>query len=112
MSIALPKRRNGATVLTPEQKRHLADYVRAKRVANEAALIVEQTKAAALAIVQLAGGSVVLGPVMLQNVPSISYMYSAALTRRKLELRNAEKIEQLDGSAKKIERPCLVMIGL
>jgi hypothetical protein len=96
-------------VLNREQLAGLADYIKAKQIANEAVAFVEKMKAGALTLVQLAGGTVTMGNVILKDTPSISYAYSAALTRQKLALRNAEKIEQLNGKAKRIERACLVM---
>ena len=115
MSIAIPKRGNGAAAgvpkfqISPEQKQYLSDYIRAKRVANKALAILEEIKGPALAIVQLAGGSYAMNRALLRESMSVSYAYSSALTRRKLALRNEERIEQLNGKAEKIERPCLVM---
>jgi hypothetical protein len=114
-TITLPKRRNGIAPTVPklslsaEQKRSLSDYIRAKRVANEAAAILEKMKGPALAIVQMAGGTVAMNDAILREAISVSYGYPPTLLRQEDKLKQLKKIMQLDGRARKIEKPCLTM---
>jgi len=114
-TIALPKRRNGASAakesvprLSTEQRLSLIDYIRAKRLANEANAILEKMKGPALAIVQMAGGVVSLNDAVLREAMSVSYDYPPAIMRQEDKLRQLKKIMQLDGRAQKIEKPCLM----
>ena len=117
-TITLPKKRNGNALgfgpiakkaqLSIEQRKNLIAYIKAKRVANDAAVLLEKLKGPALTIVQMAGGVVSLNDAILREAMSVSYEYPPTVLRQEDKLRQTKKIMQLDGRAQKIEKPCLM----
>lgn len=94
--------------ITPEQRNTLKVYVQARRDASAANKIVEKHKAEVESIVRLLGGRAVEKNAVIFIGKSISYAYPAGIRSREQKLKDAKKIMQLDGRARKVSTDCLM----
>jgi hypothetical protein len=94
--------------LNSDQKKRLVAFLKARRKRAECDEFIAQNKADVFDILgKLPGGNFTQSKSMIYRADSISYQYSAQIIEMEQDIAGRKKIEQVDGSARKILKGCV-----